>query len=82
MSGFVEVSFPADWAPEKIVGWLVAWTPSQYGLHLPIAWRDVLRPDEWIERVGHWPTFSITSDGDASGVDGHEVLFRQRKAHT
>ena len=80
MSPPVEVVFPRDWTPEKIVEWITMWTPPEYALHLPLDWHDVLRPDEWFERVGHWPTFSVLSKGDASGVDGYEVLFRQRKA--
>ena len=74
----IQVSFPPSMTVEEVVDWLCDWSPPDTRLHIPMAWRDVLTPHEWVLRTGHFPTFSV--DREAFATIGDTVtVFQHRK---
>lgn len=75
----IQVEFPSAMTVEEIVDWLADWTPSGAWLHIPLPWRDVLTPHDWVLRTGQFPTYSIHDEAFANAGD-QVVVFRHRKA--
>jgi hypothetical protein len=74
----IQVSFPPAMTVEEIVDWLTDWAPAVVALHIPLPWRDVLSPHDWVLRTGQFPTYSVTGVGEAH-TDDCVVVFRHRK---
>ena len=79
----MERSFTLDptMEPREIVTWLLErhkTLPEGAYMHIPMAWREVLTPTEWVDAVGYWPTGSVMEYGVALvRIDSTEMCLER-----